>query len=125
MARMQPAEFSREEDGVRAPVIGTSVPRKEGRAKVTGSALYVDDLVFPDMLFGATVRSAVARGRLCVIPFENSIPRAEFTIVPRGKGRRGRRRERRRFRGRRRIRNGRARATLHRAARNDPASKPV
>src|ERR1700676_1330845 len=81
MARMQPAEFSREEDGVRAAVIGTSVPRKEGRAKVTGSALYVDDLVFPDMLFGARVRSAMARGRLPEIHFETGIPWAEFTIV--------------------------------------------
>src|ERR1700676_46596 len=81
MARMEPAEFSREEHGMRAPVIGTSVPRKEGREKVTGSALYVDDLVFPDMLFGATVRSAVARGRLREIHFETGIPWAEFTIV--------------------------------------------
>jgi CO/xanthine dehydrogenase Mo-binding subunit len=64
-----------------ARVIGTSVPRKEGREKVTGSARYVDDLVFPDMLFGATVRSAVARGRIREIRFEAGIPWTEFTIV--------------------------------------------
>ena len=30
--------------------IGKSAPRKEGRKKVTGQALYIDDLAFPDML---------------------------------------------------------------------------
>ena len=40
--------------------IGKSVPRKEGRKKVTGAALYVDDLTFPEMLHGVTVRSPVA-----------------------------------------------------------------
>jgi CO/xanthine dehydrogenase Mo-binding subunit len=64
-----------------ARVIGTSVERKEGREKVVGSARYVDDLVFPGMLFGATVRSAVARGRIREIRFENGIPWTEFTIV--------------------------------------------
>jgi CO/xanthine dehydrogenase Mo-binding subunit len=57
------------------------VPRKEGREKVTGSARYVDDLVFPGMLFGATVRSSVARGRIRNIHFEPGIPWTEFTIV--------------------------------------------
>ncbi len=64
-----------------ARVIGTSVPRKEGRAKVVGSARYVDDVTFPGMLFGATVRSSVARGRVRDIHFEPGIPWAEFTIV--------------------------------------------
>jgi CO/xanthine dehydrogenase Mo-binding subunit len=64
-----------------APVIGTSVPRTEGRGKVLGSARYVDDLVFPNMLFGATVRSPVARGRIRAIHFETGIPWSEFTIA--------------------------------------------
>jgi CO/xanthine dehydrogenase Mo-binding subunit len=64
-----------------ARFIGTSVPRKEGREKVIGSARYVDDLVFPDMLFGATVRTSVARGRIREIHFDASIPWTEFTIV--------------------------------------------
>jgi CO/xanthine dehydrogenase Mo-binding subunit len=62
-------------------VIGTSVPRKEGREKVTGSARYVDDLVFPNMLYGATVRSFVPRGRILKIHFDDGIPWTEFTIV--------------------------------------------
>src|SRR4029453_5739753 len=61
--------------------IGKSFPRKEGRKKVTGQALYVDDLSFPDMLHGATVRSPVARGRIKKISFEGDIPWDEFTIV--------------------------------------------
>ncbi|MFI5056682.1 MAG: xanthine dehydrogenase family protein molybdopterin-binding subunit [Candidatus Acidiferrales bacterium] len=64
-----------------AHIIGQSVPRKEGRGKVTGHARYVDDLTFPDMIHGVTVRSSVARGRIRGIHFEGSIPWAEFTIV--------------------------------------------
>jgi len=62
-------------------VIGKSVPRKEGREKVTGRAKYVDDLKFPGMIFGATVRSSVARGRILGIHFEPGIPWEEFTVV--------------------------------------------
>jgi CO/xanthine dehydrogenase Mo-binding subunit len=61
--------------------IGKPVPRKEGRAKVTGAALYVDDLSLPDMIYGATVRSHVARGRITEIVFGEGIPWDEFTIV--------------------------------------------
>src|SRR2546425_11518752 len=64
-----------------ADLIGKSVPRKEGRKKVTGQALYVDDLSFPGMLHGATVRSSVARGRIKSIAFEGDIPWDEFTVV--------------------------------------------
>jgi CO/xanthine dehydrogenase Mo-binding subunit len=62
-------------------VIGKSVPRKEGREKVTGRAKYVDDLKFPGMIFGATVRSPAARGRILDIHFEAGIPWDEFTVV--------------------------------------------
>jgi CO/xanthine dehydrogenase Mo-binding subunit len=61
--------------------IGKSVPRKEGRKKVTGQALYVDDLTFPDMLHGVTVRSPVARGKIKNISYRGDIPWDEFTIV--------------------------------------------
>jgi CO/xanthine dehydrogenase Mo-binding subunit len=62
-------------------VIGKSVPRKEGREKVTGSARYVDDLSFPGMLHGVTVRSPAARGRIRAIHFADGIPWHEFTVV--------------------------------------------
>jgi len=61
--------------------IGKSAPRKEGRKKVTGQALYVDDISFPEMLHGTTVRSQVARGRIKSISFEGDLPWDEFTIV--------------------------------------------
>src|SRR5713226_9553347 len=62
-------------------LVGKPIPRKEGRKKVTGQALYVDDLTFPEMLHGATVRSSVARGRIREIAFEGDVPWDEFTIV--------------------------------------------
>ncbi len=61
--------------------IGQSVPRKEGRDKVTGRARYVDDISAPDMLHGVTVRSTIPRGRILGIRFGDSIPWNEFTIV--------------------------------------------
>jgi CO/xanthine dehydrogenase Mo-binding subunit len=61
--------------------IGKPVPRKEGRAKVTGAARYVDDLDAPGMLYGATVRSQVPRGRIKEIVFGEGIPWDEFTVV--------------------------------------------
>ncbi|MDT7807260.1 MAG: hypothetical protein QOJ70_1073 [Acidobacteriota bacterium] len=61
--------------------IGSPVPRKEGRAKVTGAAQYIDDLTLPGMLYGATVRSHVARGRVKAVTFGEGIPWDEFTIV--------------------------------------------
>ncbi len=61
--------------------VGALVPRKEGYDKVTGRALYVDDLAFPEMLYGTTVRSHSARGRIRKISFERDLPWEEFTIV--------------------------------------------
>ena len=61
--------------------IGKSIPRKEGRKKVTGQALYVDDLNFPDMLHGVTVRSPTARGTIKNISFAGDLPWDEFVVV--------------------------------------------
>lgn len=66
---------------MRIDTIGKPFPRKEGRQKVTGAALYVDDLSFPEMLHGATVRSPAARGKIKNISFEGDLPWDEFTIV--------------------------------------------
>ena len=44
--------------------VGADVRRKDGDAKVTGEARYVDDLQFPGMLFGATIRSTIPRGTI-------------------------------------------------------------
>ncbi len=62
-------------------IVGKSVPRKEGRDKVTGKSQYVDDMVLPDMLFGATVRSQIPRGRIRKISFAPGVAWDEFIIV--------------------------------------------
>jgi CO/xanthine dehydrogenase Mo-binding subunit len=62
-------------------MIGVPVHRKDGRAKVSGQAVYVDDLDLPGMLHGATVRSPIARGRVVSIHFGPEVPWHEFTIV--------------------------------------------
>jgi CO/xanthine dehydrogenase Mo-binding subunit len=66
---------------VEIPHIGRSTRRKEGRAKVTGQALYVDDISPAGVLYGVTVRSTVARGRIRDIRFDPSIAWDEFTVV--------------------------------------------
>jgi CO/xanthine dehydrogenase Mo-binding subunit len=63
------------------PIVGRAVPRKEGRDKVTGKSQYVDDMTLPNMLFGATVRSQIPRGRVRKISFGDPIPWHEFVIV--------------------------------------------
>ena len=62
-------------------IVGTSVPRLEGRDKVTGQARYVDDMVVPGMIYGATVRSRVPRGKIRKISFGPGIDWNEFAIV--------------------------------------------
>src|SRR5437867_1356218 len=57
------------------------VLRKEGRAKVTGKATYVDDQVMPGMLHGATIRTPCARGRIRGLTFAPHIPWDEFVVV--------------------------------------------
>jgi CO/xanthine dehydrogenase Mo-binding subunit len=61
------------------PSVGKSVRRKDSDAKVTGAAKYIDDLTFPGMLHGRTIRATIPRGRLNAIrlPFDTT----GFTIV--------------------------------------------
>ena len=65
-----------------SPSVGTNVPRKDGISKVTGAAKYVDDLRFPGMLHGRTIRSTIARGRIKSIRFDFDTD--GFTIVQAG-----------------------------------------
>jgi len=44
--------------------VGRSIPRLEGRAKVTGRAEYVHNLRLPGMLYGKIFRSTIAHGRI-------------------------------------------------------------
>ena len=59
--------------------VGNSVARKDGIGKATGAALYADDIVFPGMLFGRTIRSTIPRGRVKSIRLD--FDTAGFTIV--------------------------------------------
>src|SRR5258708_11596843 len=62
-------------------IVGSSVPRKEGWDKVAGAARYVDDMVLPGMIYGATVRSNVPRGKIRRITFNPSDAWNEFVVV--------------------------------------------
>jgi CO/xanthine dehydrogenase Mo-binding subunit len=44
--------------------VGVRVPRLDATDKVTGRALYLDDLHVPGVMHGRTVRSTIARGRV-------------------------------------------------------------
>jgi CO/xanthine dehydrogenase Mo-binding subunit len=63
------------------PIVGSSPIRKEGRAKVTGRAQYIDDITLPNMWHGATVRSTIARGRIRSIAYAPHINWSQYTIV--------------------------------------------
>ncbi|HJR41825.1 MAG TPA: xanthine dehydrogenase family protein molybdopterin-binding subunit [Gemmatimonadaceae bacterium] len=65
--------------------VGENVPRKDGIGKATGQARYADDLAFPGMLFGRTVRSTIARGRIRSVEVEGDISGltiADYRDVP-------------------------------------------
>ena len=59
--------------------VGRNVRRKDSDAKVTGAAKYIDDLTFPGMLHGRTIRSTIPRGRLNAIRLDFDL--AGFTVV--------------------------------------------
>jgi CO/xanthine dehydrogenase Mo-binding subunit len=59
--------------------VGRNVLRKEGAAKVTGEARYIDDLPFPGLLHARTIRSTIAAGEILGVDFD--FDRAGFTIV--------------------------------------------
>ncbi len=61
------------------PAVGTSVPRKDGIGKATGATKYADDLSFPGMLHGRTIRSTIPCGRVKSIRYD--FDTAGFTIV--------------------------------------------
>jgi CO/xanthine dehydrogenase Mo-binding subunit len=59
--------------------VGRNVARKDGIGKATGQARYVDDLRFPGMLFGRTIRTTVPCGRLAGLRLQFD-PKG-FTVV--------------------------------------------
>ena len=61
--------------------VGVNVPRKDGRDKVTGAALYLDDLRVPGVLHGRTVRSTVANARIVSVTLDPSFDWTGVTVV--------------------------------------------
>ena len=61
------------------PTVGRSLPRRDGTDKVTGAARYIDDLAFPGMLHGRTIRSTIPCGRIRSINLLSDP--AGFTVV--------------------------------------------
>ena len=55
--------------------------RREALAKLTGRERYVDDLPLDDFLWGMTVRSPAARGRVSAIRFGKDIDWSQFVVV--------------------------------------------
>ena len=57
-------EYPKFDFGGGLDVVGQVVPRPEAVQKVNGEAIYTDDISFPDMLFGATLRAGIPHGKL-------------------------------------------------------------
>ena len=72
--------MERPRPAVEAPV-GTSLPRVDGVAKVTGRAQYLDDLDAAGAWHGATVRSQVAHGVLDAIELDPAFDWSAVTVV--------------------------------------------
>ncbi len=62
-----------------ADAVGRSVPRKDGIGKATGEARYADDLTFPGLLYGRTIRTTIPCGRISSIALD--FDQAGFTVV--------------------------------------------
>jgi len=59
--------------------VGRNVLRKEGAAKVSGAAQYIDDLRFPNLLHARTIRSTIPAGEIAAIRFD--FDKTGFTIA--------------------------------------------
>jgi CO/xanthine dehydrogenase Mo-binding subunit len=62
-------------------LVGQNIVRREGREKVTGRAQYVDDLQFPDMLHGRTIRSTIAHGIIREIKLDPAFDWSRVVVV--------------------------------------------
>ena len=66
---------------IRATAVGRSIPKLEAHDKVTGRALYLDDLSVPGVLHGRTVRSTIARGRIRSIELDPAFDWSGVVVV--------------------------------------------
>jgi CO/xanthine dehydrogenase Mo-binding subunit len=61
--------------------VGQNVLRKEGVEKLTGAARYIDDIAFDGMLYGKTIRSRIARGRIKAIAYDSSVDWSRIVVA--------------------------------------------
>ncbi len=66
-------------------IVGKSVPRVDGIVKVTGDAIYADDLILPGMLHGKVLRSPCAHARILNIDTSKAEKLAGVRAVITGK----------------------------------------
>jgi CO/xanthine dehydrogenase Mo-binding subunit len=62
-------------------IVGRSARRSEGPDKLCGLAKYVDDYALPGCLFGATLRSTIACGRIRSLTLDPAFPWSEYVVV--------------------------------------------
>ncbi len=60
--------------------VGVNVPKFDAYDKVTGRALYLDDLKVPGVLHGRTVRSTIARGRILKVELDRAFDWSGVTV---------------------------------------------
>ncbi len=60
--------------------VGVNVPKFDAWDKVTGRALYLDDLKVPGVLHGRTVRSTIARGRILSVELDPAFDWTGVTV---------------------------------------------
>jgi CO/xanthine dehydrogenase Mo-binding subunit len=63
------------------PIVGRSARRREGPEKLCGAARYVDDYALPGCLFGTTLRSTIACGRIRSVTLDPAFPWHEYVVA--------------------------------------------
>ena len=63
------------------PVVGRSVPRREGADKVAGRARYTDDIAIAGAWYGKTVRSTIPRGTIQSITLDPAFDWSRVVVV--------------------------------------------
>ena len=64
--------------------VGVSVPRADSRQKLTGRAIYMEDIRLAGMLYGKMLRSAFAYGRVVSIDASKALKLAGGVVVATG-----------------------------------------
>jgi len=73
------------EKGREFRIVNHSVPRRDGRVKVTGQAVYVSDIKLPGMAYAKVLRSPYAHARILSIDTRRALSRPKVLDVLTGK----------------------------------------